>query len=397
MKMKKNAMTVSRTLSSVAVMMVLMSGEAQAVSLSSGLVGYWQFNDTGADVSGNGRDVSLFGGAGFGPGLFGQALSLDGTLGMGAQRPSDDAAFNFASGDFTIQLWANLATTSSGEQTLIEKFTGGGGPGWTLTTPGVTQFYAAPAIVLNSGSMTFPVGGWQQFVVRRSGSLFNVFHDDTLVATGTSAGSLPISANPLLIGARNTGDGRNFTVNGLMDEVAIWNRALSDTDLALIWNGGAGRQITSAVDGGTIAPSSSTAGGVDPIGKITIDGDVTFRNSAKYLADLDLAGLKSDYLGVDGTLNLGTDSLLDLNLINDLLLDAGKEFQIVGYGGSDGNYFKGFGDGYRFNRGRNRWEIDYRPGGIYLTSLGAAAVPEPASLALLLLAAGLLVVRRRSL
>ena len=106
--------------------------------------------------------------------------------------------------------------------------------------------------------------------------------------------------------------------------------------------------------------------------------------------DLDLAGLKSDYLGIDGRLNLGNDSLLDLNPLNDLLLDAGKEFQIVGYGGSDGNYFKGFADGYQFNRGRNRWEIDYRPGGIYLTSLGAAAVPEPSSLALLLLAAGLL-------
>lgn len=139
------------------------------------------------------------------------------------------------------------------------------------------------------------------------------------------------------------------------------------------------------INGGTTAP-----GGVGAIGESTIVGDLTFKNGSEYLVDFDLAGLKSDHLGIAGTLNLGTDTLLDLNFIDDLLLGAGKEFQIVGFSGWDGNYFKGFANGYQFKDGLNRWEIDYRADGIYLTSLGAAAVPEPSSLALMGLAVGLL-------
>ncbi len=238
-------------ISSLLIVFVLfICGEARATPLTSGLLGYWQFNGNGADSSGNGRDVSLFGGAGYGPGLFGQALSLNGTQGMFAQRPTNDTAFDFGSGDFTIQTWANFNTVSR-IQTLIEKFTGSSGPGWTLSILAPLQFFASPTVVLNAG-VTIPTGTWQEFVARRTGSTFDLFFDNNLVATGTSSSALPTSTNPLLIGARNSGDGRNFTVDGLIDEVAIWDRGLSDADITSIWNGGAGLQLTSVPE-----PSSS--------------------------------------------------------------------------------------------------------------------------------------------
>ena len=55
------------------------SGAPQLIatpSLATDLEGYWHLDGNGNDSSGNGRDLTLYGGVGFAPGLFGQALDL---------------------------------------------------------------------------------------------------------------------------------------------------------------------------------------------------------------------------------------------------------------------------------------------------------------------------------
>jgi hypothetical protein len=101
--------------------------------LQQGLIGYWPFNGNGTDQSGNGRDLGLAGGVGFAQGLFGQALDLHDNGKQYAARPSDDSVYDFGSSDFTVQVWVNFNTTTGREQTLIEKWVGAAGPGWTLT------------------------------------------------------------------------------------------------------------------------------------------------------------------------------------------------------------------------------------------------------------------------
>jgi hypothetical protein len=187
--------------------------------------------------------LTLNGGATYGPGQFGQALSLNGVEGTSASEATNNTAFDFASGLFTIQVWANFAAVN-GEQTLIEKWTGESGPGWTLTTPGHIQFY--DGYPLNSNPITFPTNVWQQFVVVGNGSTVSIFYDDSLVASGPE-GPITTSPNPLLIGARDAEDGRNFTVDGLIDQTAIWGRALTTTEISYLYNDGAGREISNSV------------------------------------------------------------------------------------------------------------------------------------------------------
>jgi hypothetical protein len=238
---------------------------------SSGLLGYWPFNGNANDTSGNGNDLSLSGGATFSAGgQFGQALSLDGVEGSYVQATSNNTAFDFGSGDFTVQVWANFRQ-SPGVDVLAEKFTSETGPGWSLYTAGSNdvQFYADGQVILDDPSANITPGAWNDFTVERSGSTFHLFIDGTDVADGNYSAALQGTSNPLLIGARNAEDGRNFTVDGLMDDVGIWGRALSASEIAQSWNNGAGVQLSAltttenatnvAINGLSVAPGDGSA------------------------------------------------------------------------------------------------------------------------------------------
>jgi hypothetical protein len=77
--------------------------------------------------------LTIYGSAGFAGGLFGQALDLHANGNQSAGRPVDDSIFDFASSDFTVQIWVNYNSIAR-EQNLFEKFQGTDGPGWTLTS-----------------------------------------------------------------------------------------------------------------------------------------------------------------------------------------------------------------------------------------------------------------------
>lgn len=56
--------------------------------------------------------------------------------------------------------------------------------------------------------------------------------------TGTLA-----DTDGLLIGASIVSPNNDNWYNGLLDELAFWNRVLSDGEIADLWNGGAGNAV----------------------------------------------------------------------------------------------------------------------------------------------------------
>lgn len=224
----------------------------QALAFATNALAYWSFDGAATDAVG-GYDLGLAGGAGYAGGIFGQALALPNDATKYASRPGDDAAFDFGASDFTVQVWARFDDTA-GQQALIEKLVGPLGPGWSLEKLAnqSLQFHAAPTVVVTSAPIAFQANTWNQIVVRRTGSLFEILRNGLVVASASGADPVPDTASPLLVGRR---DGLELNpVNGRLDEVAVFGRALSDTEVGNLWNGGMGRRVATGV---TVSPAAT--------------------------------------------------------------------------------------------------------------------------------------------
>lgn len=81
-----------------------------------------------------------------------------------------------------------------------------------------------------------PANVWNQIVVTRQGATVSIYINGVLAGTsnyGTTV--IATSANPLLVGKRNSGDLRDFSVDGSLDQIAIWNRALSPAEVTALF------------------------------------------------------------------------------------------------------------------------------------------------------------------
>jgi len=205
-------------------------------ALAAGLIGYWPFDGNGSDVSGYERTMTLVGPT-YEPGVRGQALAFTGDGTRYATRDTvDDDAFDFGAADFTIQIWAYFPTTKV-DAVLVEKLQGSGAAGWSFMKQGVADdhiqwFWGA---ISNSPALTVVPTQWHHFVVRRSaGGVYKSFFDGVLATSATDPNPILDTAFPLLVGRRNASAGQAIYMNGRLDELAIWNRALADVEIGAV-------------------------------------------------------------------------------------------------------------------------------------------------------------------
>lgn len=217
---------------------------------------YLPFNTSGdwlEDKSGNSRDVVLTdpGTAFSSDGLIDGAADLTGVhsdhsylwRGTGV----DDSVFDFGANPFTISFWVKHDEADDGvhpEECYIEKFHGNSGPGWTIYRKNnKIEFYSSGGPWFGGIGSTVTPGVWHHIVVRRAGTTATIWLDGVVQDTQVTAGVITDTSEPLRIGYRNEFDGRDAHFGGLMDEIAIWGRAVSDAEIAAIFNDGDGTRI----------------------------------------------------------------------------------------------------------------------------------------------------------
>jgi hypothetical protein len=223
-------------------------GAQTPVGPPAGITHWWPADQTPQDIVG-GQQAFLRGGAGYEAGKVSQAFSLNGNAQF-VEVP-DDPSLNVGASDFTFEVWVRF-NTLNGEQVIAEKYVETASPartGWTLTKlvdntirvalAGGGDVDSLPAPTVTAASET-----WTHVAVRRSGNTFTTFQDGAPTASGTFSRNLDCGAS-LKFGHRGnpsdtpgSWDTRNFWLNGAIDEPALYNRALTDQEIAALYAAG---------------------------------------------------------------------------------------------------------------------------------------------------------------
>jgi Concanavalin A-like lectin/glucanases superfamily/Type I phosphodiesterase / nucleotide pyrophosphatase len=301
---------------------------ANAGTLTNDLVAHFTFDNVLTDASGRANHGTAVGGPGFaagviGPGSLSFSSAADGTsfnyvtLGV---RP--DLSFG-ATNDYTICVWARLATWSGDPAFISNKnWVSGSNPGYVLATgedgrlqwnfkevdPNTRKDYDGPGGTFVAG------GGWRHLAVSfdRGGNAL-AYVDGVLVDTrslGTTSTTVD-SGLPTNLGQDGTGtytDGGTVSVNGLIDDLGIWRRVLGASEISRIFTAGLGGTNLSNV--------------ADPVNTNCIGHWVFAASNITGQVVRDLAGTR------DGTI-VGTKTFYQSNGVEALWLDGATSIQLA--------------------------------------------------------------------
>ena len=212
----------------------------------NGMVGWWPGDGHANDIIGSNHGI-LSGDATYTGGMVGQAFSLDGVDNF--ILVPDSANLNIT-GDVTVDLWAKR-TVLGRISVLVDKGANVVGPADQPDAYAMwfsQNDYLVAGFARADGFLVFLVGPvvtdsqFHHYAYVRSGNTHNLFMDGVLVTADTFAG-VPIDTSglPLAIGAVRRdpsppGFSRHF--GGVIDEVEIFNRALTAAEIKNIYEAG---------------------------------------------------------------------------------------------------------------------------------------------------------------
>jgi hypothetical protein len=297
------------------------------VAPPSGLVSWWRAEGNALDAAGT-NNGTLVSGA-YASGKVGQAFNLNGSSGYVSVPASSTLDVGAGSG-LTIECWINPAdvqlerpllewnnnsdTPGIGAHFWISTAALGGGAGslWLNlldTTGNGHAISSAPGFVVPNQ--------WQHVAATfdRSSQVAKLYYNGVLVATTNFATTsfIPQTSYNLYLGRRISGIG-SASFPGLLDEMSLYNRALSGPEIAAIYNAvSAGKCFTPTAASIVTQPQSQSA---------NTGGNASFSVGASGTGPLSYQWL------LNGT-NLSGATASTLSLTNVQLTDAGTYSVVV--------------------------------------------------------------------
>jgi hypothetical protein len=206
-------------------------------------VASYGFNETSGttatDKSGRGNTGTISGATRVTGGKHAGALSFNGTNNY--VRVADSASLDLTNG-MTLEAWVQPTTSDKAWRTVVlkEHTTG---LAYSLYSnddtarPGTSERAAgAGRDTSTAGTAALPANKWSHVAATFDGGTLRIYVNGALVGSKALGGSLAVGSGPLKIGG-NAVWGEWF--KGLIDDVRVYNRALSTADIAADMNASA--------------------------------------------------------------------------------------------------------------------------------------------------------------
>jgi len=210
-------------------MIFCMISVVNATPITNGLIGYWAADNNAYDSSSTANNGTFSGN--YVSGVNGSAFDLS----TGQVVIPDNTAYYFGS-SFSIGFWFN--TNGQGGGTFLGQDDGGGlKPKWFIN-----YGYVVPSnsfeVHISGPSYTFllsnPIAlptGWNQLTLVRNGDENSFYLNGNNIGDNTFSGTFPDPTASLIFGFSEPAVGYYL---GLMDEVVIYNRALSSSEVSTL-------------------------------------------------------------------------------------------------------------------------------------------------------------------
>lgn len=221
------------------------SSAADCVSPARGIHNWWPADGCTTDIIGGSNGI-LKNGAGYADGIVGLAFNLNSCAGNYVEVPHNDA-WGFGSGDFTIETWVNFRSWNPAgyydqpDAIFLGEDEGGGDTSkwfFAIHANRLTFHINTPAsgpIWLIDAPFMPEINEWYHLAVTRQSGVFTFYLNGLMIGTPQySAAVIPNPNAPLTIGQA---EGLGF-IDGLIDETAIYTRALSQSQIQAIFNAG---------------------------------------------------------------------------------------------------------------------------------------------------------------
>lgn len=219
----------------------LLAGPAAAqtcVEPPAGLLGWWPGDGDSIDLQSGLHGVAL-NGASYSPGLVGEAFDFNGVTDGRDDRVDLPASALDGLGDFTVEMWVQ---SQDDQGAWLSAARGPGFDDEVLLFQGPEGF---EAVVRNPGMGSLPIflndGAWHHLALVRSGAMGMLYVDGVAMdARSVPTDPLEIGPGGLMLGQEQDCLGGCLdpeeALDGRIDELAIYDRALSEAEIVAIVN-----------------------------------------------------------------------------------------------------------------------------------------------------------------